>query len=55
MCLSFFKRIDAFFPDVPGSFKIGFAHAQRNGILHLAYDVKEFSDPGGLDPYDLII
>ena len=51
---SFFQGIDTLVPDVPGSIKIRFSHTQRDGILHLAYNIKKFTDPGGRDTYDFV-
>ena len=39
------QGIDPFIPDVPGRVKIRFTYAQGYGVLHLAYDVKKFTDP----------
>ena len=46
---SFFQGIDTLVPDVPGSIKIRISHTQRDGILHLAYNVKKFADTRWLD------
>ena len=49
MGLSFFQRIDTLVTDMPGRVKVRLAHTQGDGILHLADDIKELPDPGGLD------
>ena len=41
-----FQGVDTLLADMPGCLKIRLAHAQGDGVLHLAYNIKEFTDTG---------
>ena len=39
---------------MPRRIKIRFSHTKRNDIVHLAYNIKKFSDSGRLKPQNFI-
>ena len=49
-----FQGVDTLLADMPGRLKVRLAHAQGNGVLHLADNIKKLADPGRRYLYDLI-
>ncbi len=49
-----FQRINTLVADMPRGTKVRFADTKRNRILHLAHDVEELTDAGGLQSDNLV-